>query len=80
MGSKSNSATDARVLQGLFTAGENPVSEEWSINGKNAVTHLLSLQSTDGFFNWTSDVESSPVMMTAYAVMALAKKTISGKY
>ncbi|SFR01201.1 S-layer homology domain-containing protein [Desulfoscipio geothermicus] len=73
-GNKSNSATDAWVLQGLFAAGENPASEEWSVNGKNAVTHLFSLQNSDGSFNWMPDVRSSPVMMTAYAVMALAKK------
>jgi hypothetical protein len=71
---KSNSATDAWVLQGLFAAGENPVSEEWSVDGRNAVTHLLALQNSDGSFNWMPGVQSSPVLMTAYAIMALAKK------
>lgn len=74
MNSDSNSATDAWVLQGLLAAGEDPVSKKWSVDGKNAVTHLLSLQSNEGFFNWKPDVKSSPVRMTAFSIMALAKK------
>lgn len=73
-GNKSNAATGAWVLQGLFAAGENPAGAEWSVNGKNAVAHLLSLQGSDGSFNWMPGVKSSPVTMTAYAIMALAKK------
>lgn len=76
MNDDSNSATDAWVLQGLLAAGEDPVSEKWSVDGKNAVTHLLSLQSSEGFFNWKPGVKSSPVKMTAYAVMALSKKPL----
>ncbi|MEN6327861.1 MAG: hypothetical protein ABFD18_16850, partial [Syntrophomonas sp.] len=34
-------------------------------------THLLSLQSKDGSFNWIPGVAASPVITTAYAVMAL---------
>ncbi len=74
MGSKANAATDAWVLQGLIAAGEDPVGEAWTINGKNPVDHLLSLQNSDGSFNWTTGVSSSPVTMTAYAVIALAQK------
>ena len=74
MGSDSNSASDSWVLQGLFAVGEDPVSKNWSVNGKNPVTHLLSLQSSDGSFEWKQGVVSSPVKMTAYAIMALAKK------
>lgn len=73
-GNKSNSATGAWVLQGLLAAGENPASKEWSVNGKNVVTHLIGLQTGDGSFDWMPGVQSSPVLMTAYAVMALAKK------
>ncbi|MDD3888388.1 MAG: S-layer homology domain-containing protein [Syntrophomonadaceae bacterium] len=74
MGSKSNAASDSWVLQGLIAAGENPVGEKWSINGKNSVSHLLNLQNSDGSFNFISDVCSSPVTMTAYTIMALAQK------
>ncbi len=72
MGSKANAATDAWVIQGLIAAGQDPAGNEWTINGKNPVTHLISLQNGDGSFNWTTGVSSSPVTMTAYAVMALA--------
>lgn len=74
MGNESNSASDAWVLQGLLAAGENPVSEKWSVNGKNPLSHLLSLQNNDGSFNWKEGVTSSPVKMTAFAIMALAGK------
>lgn len=74
MGSKTNAATDAWVLQGLIAAGENPVGEAWTINENNPVTHLLSLQNSDGSFKWTNGVDSSPVTMTAYAVIALSQK------
>lgn len=74
MGNNSNSASDAWVLQALWAAGENPVSDKWSVNGKNAVTHLLGLQSNDGYFYWKPEVDSSKVQMTAYAILALAQK------
>ncbi|MGI6487486.1 MAG: S-layer homology domain-containing protein [Syntrophothermaceae bacterium] len=71
---KSNCASNAWVLQGLIAAGENPVSSRWSVNGKNGFTHLLSLQNRDGSFSWQPGTTSSPVTMTAYAIMALAQK------
>jgi len=74
MGSKSNAASDSWVLQGLMAVGENPVGEKWEVNGKNPVSHLLSLQNGDGSFNFTSDTSSSPMTMTAYTIMALAQK------
>jgi len=74
MASGANAASDAWVIQGLIAAGEDPQSLKWSKNGKNAVTHLLSLQNSDGSFNWKEGLASSPVTMTAYAVTALAGK------
>ncbi len=73
---ESNVASDAWVLQGLFAAGEDPTGDEWSVRKNNAITHLLSLQDSDGSFIWKRGVKSSPVMMTAYAVMALAQKPV----
>ncbi|QEK11390.1 hypothetical protein FQB35_02820 [Crassaminicella thermophila] len=74
MGNSSNSASDSWVLQGLIAAGEDPTSNRWSINGKNGITHLLSLQNSDGSFNWKEGVSSSTVTMTSYAIMALAQR------
>lgn len=73
MGSKSNAASDSWVLQGLMAADEDPAGAGWSVNGMNPVSHLLSMQNRDGSFNFTSDTGSSPVTMTAYAIMALSK-------
>ncbi|QNB45819.1 hypothetical protein BR63_05530 [Thermanaerosceptrum fracticalcis] len=73
-GQRSNAATDAWVIQGLVAVGEDPFSVGWQANGKNPVAHLLSLQNSDGSFSWMKDVVSSPVLMTAYAIMALAQR------
>lgn len=70
-GNKSNASTDSWVIQSLLACGENPQAAKWSIKGKNAVTHLLSLQNKDGSFNWMPGIAASPVITTAYAVMAL---------
>lgn len=69
-GQKSNAATDSWVIQGLLAAGADPASQ-WQVKGGNPFTHLLSLQNDDGSFNWTRELKSSPVLMTAYAIMAL---------
>lgn len=70
-GNKSNASTDSWVIQGLLACGEDPQGSKWSVKGKNAVTHLLSLQNRDGSFNWMPGIAASPVITTAYAVMAL---------
>ncbi|MEL7564901.1 MAG: S-layer homology domain-containing protein [Dehalobacterium sp.] len=75
MGQEANAASDVWVVQGLLAAGENPLDGKWTVNGKNPITHLLSLQNQDGSFNWKEGVSSSPVTTTAYAVMALAGKS-----
>jgi prenyltransferase beta subunit len=74
MGRESNTSSDAWVVQALIAAGENPSGSNWSVNGNNAITHMLSLQVQDGSFNWKKDIHSTPVTTTAYVVMALAGK------
>ncbi|MDK2823472.1 MAG: hypothetical protein PWQ67_1449 [Clostridia bacterium] len=71
---KANAATDAWAIQGLLAAEENISGSEWKVNGNTPLSHLLSLQKSDGSFKWMEDRESSPALMTAYAIMALAKK------
>ena len=70
-----NSAVDAWVINAIADAGQSPVGDEWKESGNNPIGHLLSLQDTDGFFNYTAGVESQPVWMTAYAVIALMGKS-----
>lgn len=73
---KSNASTDSWVIQGLLACGENPLSAKWSLKGKNALVHLCSLQSKNGSFNWMPGVASSPVITTAYALMALKQSPL----
>ncbi|PKM78048.1 MAG: hypothetical protein CVU90_04865 [Firmicutes bacterium HGW-Firmicutes-15] len=74
MSSGSNASSSAWVLQGLIAAGENPLGEGWSKSANNPVSYLLNLQTSDGFYNWKSDVISSPATITAQTIMALAQK------
>jgi len=70
-----NSAVDAWVINAIIDAGQSPVGDEWRRSGKTPIEHLLSLQDTDGFFNYTAGVESQEEWMTAYAVLALMGKS-----
>lgn len=74
MGNDSNSASDAWSMQGLIAAGEDYESSDWSVGNENVKTHLMSLQASDGSFDWKDGVSSSPVKMTAYAITALSEK------
>lgn len=69
--SQANSSSDAWVIQALLAAGENVRSSYWQKNGKDAVSHLLSLQDKSGGFRWTKESPQPSVLCTAYALMAL---------
>jgi hypothetical protein len=66
-----NSAVDSWVIRALRDAGQNPADAGWAIGEDTPITHLLSLQDSDGAFKWTSSTRSRPEWMTAYAVTAL---------
>ncbi|AGK60927.1 hypothetical protein Asulf_00922 [Archaeoglobus sulfaticallidus PM70-1] len=70
--SASNSASDAWAIQALTAAGLNPA--EWKKNNISVVEHLLSLQTDDGYFRYTSYQTSNPGYMTVSAIMALLGK------
>ncbi len=71
----SNAATDGWVLQALVAAGGNPLDAAWaSDDGKTVVDHLLGLQESSGKFLWQTGRESSPVQMTAFAILGLSAK------
>lgn len=75
IGGDSDSGSDAWVISALYKIGQNPVL--WDKNGNNPITHLESLEDTDGGFWWvklgTSDFNNKA--MTAYAVIALSGKS-----
>ncbi len=72
-GYSSDSASDARVIGALRACGIDPTSATWSVDGKNAVSHALSLQQPDGGFAWYSGGSSDP-WMTSYILPALVGK------
>ncbi|SHI50338.1 Prenyltransferase, beta subunit [Dethiosulfatibacter aminovorans DSM 17477] len=74
MGNDSNSASDAWSMQGLIAAGEDYDGSYWTVGNENVKTHLMSLQASDGSFDWKDGVSSSPVKMTAYVIAALSEK------
>ncbi len=70
--SASNSASDSWTIQALVSAGINPA--EWKADEKSVVDHLLSLQTDEGYFKYTSYQTSNPGYMTVSAIMALLGK------
>ena len=70
--SASNSASDSWIIQALVSAGQNPLS--WKKNGISVVDHLISLQTSEGYFKYTTYQTSNPGYMTVSAIMALLGK------
>lgn len=70
-GEEPNTATNAWVIQGLIAIGENPIGDKWLAAGKSPRDHLIALQNEDGSFQWMEGVNSSTVLMTAYALVGL---------
>jgi len=66
-----NAAVNSWVINAIIDVGQSPVSDSWRKSGHNAVAYLLSLQDTEGFFNYKVGLESLPEWMTAYAIVAL---------
>ena len=66
-----NPYSSSAVLQGLIAAGEDPLSEKWTVGGKTAVDSLMNYYK-DGYFEneseWGSDID----MVTEQAFIALA--------
>jgi len=64
--------TDSWAIQAIVAAGQNPTSPDWTVNGNNPVTHLLTYRNSDGSFkDWSG---SPSVWTTAYAIPALLGK------
>lgn len=68
--SATNSASDSWVIQALVAAGEDPLT--WTTaTGQTPVSHLISFQTDEGYFKWTSVLADAPGKMTATAIPAL---------
>lgn len=73
-GERTNSASTAWVLQGMWAAGVNP--RDWSTaSGADPLSFLASLQRPDGSIGWTADNDMNSLWMTAQVGPALAGTT-----
>jgi hypothetical protein len=81
----SNANSTAWGTQAVIAAGQDPTDAEWTKNGNTPVSFLLSLQASDGHFEysdpppgWSADL----VLTTIQAVPALAGKPLPlrGRY
>jgi hypothetical protein len=70
-GGQSNAASDAWAILAIVAAGGDPDGSTWEQDGETPVDHLLSLQDSDGWFEYTSGDSVNPLWMTAYAIPAL---------
>ena len=75
VGNDSDSGSDSWAISALYKAGINPTG--WDKNGHNPISHLESLQASDGGFWWVAEGTSewNNKAMTPYAIIALKGKT-----
>jgi hypothetical protein len=64
----------ATVVRAIYAAGDIPTSASWTFHGSNPVSFLNSLQAPDGYYRYSSGVDSQPAMTTAMVLPALAGK------
>ncbi|MHB8632780.1 MAG: hypothetical protein ACYDBQ_02265 [Thermoplasmatota archaeon] len=71
-GTVSNTASDSWAIDALVLYGQDPSGTAWTTpSGATLVGNLLSLQQSDGSFQWDGVQRVGPIWMTAYAVPAL---------
>ena len=75
-GTGSDTSSDAWVISAINKLGEDPDGSSWSKNGNSPVDHLLSLQTTGGYFEYQEGIgeDSFSPVATSYAVIALTGK------
>ncbi len=73
-GSPTDANSTANVVQGLLAVGQDPAGKEWTVNGKNALDVLVSLQLPSGALQWQSAIPDENALATYQAVPALLGK------
>lgn len=70
-GTNSDASSDAWVISAINAVGVNPTS--WNKGGNNPITHLESLQTAEGYFQYQagSGEDAFSAVTTSYAVIAL---------
>jgi hypothetical protein len=69
-----NAASTAWATCALTAIGQNPTDDAWRKNGNSPIDFLVSLQRTDGGFNWDSNHNMNSEWMTSYVLPALLGK------
>jgi len=74
-GYASDSGSDAWVISAIYKVGQTPAA--WDKSGNNPLSHIQTLQDTDGGFWWVAPgaSEFNNKAMTAFAAVALAQKS-----
>ena len=71
---ETNAASTAWAVMAIIATNNNPTSSEWTKNGNDPISYLISLQQQDGSFNWAKDKSINPEWMTSYVIPALLGK------
>ena len=71
----SNSLSTSWAVCAITASGESPKEARWTVNNRNPIDLLLSLQDDDGAFKWTASSRSNPEYTTACVIPALSGKT-----
>lgn len=69
-----NAGSTTWAISAIVAAGQSPLAPDWTRNGNNPVSFLLSLQSASGAFKQTPSQMINPEWMTAYAIPSLLGK------
>lgn len=70
-GTDSDASSDSWVISAIYKLGYNP--ESWVKNGHNPIEHLITLQASDGYFQYQEGSGEDPFspVTTSYALLAL---------
>jgi prenyltransferase beta subunit len=69
-----NAASTAWAVCALAAIGQDPTDSTWRKNGNSPIDFLVSLQRTDGGFNWDNTHTMNSEWMTSYVIPALLGK------
>jgi len=71
MGAVSDADSTAYVVQAIIAAGQDPAASPWITGTNHPISYLLSLQLSDGSFQWQSGTGLPNQLATGQAAVAL---------
>lgn len=69
-GTDSDTNSTSYVVQAILAAGQDPISGTWVVTNTNPISYLLSMQLSDGSFEWQPGYGSN-LLATSQAIPAL---------